>query len=63
MQYFSKQLTGTPVGTMLRAITDNPAWIGHYFQGWVAADGKIRVMCNAINANETKHIAPPYSGQ
>ena len=55
MKYFSKRLTGKPVGTMLRAITDLPDWRGHYWQGWVDADRNIRVIHNQI---KTPHIAP-----
>jgi hypothetical protein len=55
MKYFSKRLTGKPVGTMLRAITDHRDWRGHYWQGWVDADRNIRVIHNSIN---TSHVAP-----
>ena len=55
MKYFSKRLTGKPVGTMLRAITDHRDWRGHYWQGWVDADRSIRVIHNYQN---TAHIAP-----
>jgi hypothetical protein len=56
MNYFSRRLTGKPPGTMLRAITDYWEWKGHYWNGWVDADGKIRVIHNYHN---TTHIAPP----
>jgi hypothetical protein len=55
MLYFGQRLRGKPIGTMLRAITDLLAWRGHYWQGWVDADGKIRVVHNFHN---TQHIAP-----
>ena len=55
MKYFSQRLTGRPVGTMLRAITDLPDWRGHYWQGWVDADRNIRVIHNSI---KTSHLAP-----
>ena len=44
MEYFRKRLTGKPVGTMLRAITDHREWRSHYWQGWVDADQNIRVI-------------------
>lgn len=53
MQYFKNKLSGRPVGTMLRAIQDNPGWRGHYWQGWVDADGRIRVIHNYHN---TPHV-------
>ena len=49
MKYFSQRLTRKPVGTMMRAITDLPAWEGHYWQGWVDAARNIRVIHNSIN--------------
>jgi hypothetical protein len=55
MKYFSKRLTGKPPGTMLRAITDFWDWKGHYWQGWVDADGNIRVI---HNAHKTNYLAP-----
>jgi hypothetical protein len=51
MQYFSTRLRGRPVGTYLRAIQDHPSWRGHYWQGWVDADGRIRVIHNQINTS------------
>ncbi|MFZ6028598.1 MAG: hypothetical protein ACOYYS_12850 [Chloroflexota bacterium] len=52
MQYFRNKLWGKPAGTMIRAIQDHPGWRGHYWQGWVDADGKIRVVHNYYNTNE-----------
>lgn len=52
-QYFSRRLTGMPIGTMMRAIADHPDWRGHYWQGWVDAGGQIRVVHNSINTGET----------
>jgi hypothetical protein len=49
MQYFKTKLTGQPIGTYIKAIQDHPAWRGHYWQGWVDADGHIRVIHNNIN--------------
>jgi hypothetical protein len=49
MQYFRNKLGGRPVGTMLKAIQDHPSWRGHYWQGWVDADGRIRVIHNYHN--------------
>ena len=49
MQYFSRKLTGKNVGTFIRAITDHPSWRGHYWQGWVDADKKVRVIHNNHN--------------
>nr|VFK08714.1 MAG: hypothetical protein BECKLPF1236B_GA0070989_10047 [Candidatus Kentron sp. LPFa] len=52
MQYFKGKLWGKPKGTMLRAIQDHPSWRGHYWQGWVDADNKIRVTHNEHNTGE-----------
>jgi len=49
MQYFRTRLKGKPVGTYLKAIQDHPDWRGHYWQGWVDVDGKIRVIHNNHN--------------
>jgi hypothetical protein len=49
MKYFKKRLQGKPKGTMVRAIQDHRSWRGHYWQGWVDADGKIRVIHNHHN--------------
>ncbi|MBV9490724.1 MAG: hypothetical protein JO069_13530 [Verrucomicrobia bacterium] len=54
-KYFSYRLRGKPPGTMLRVIPDHPAWRGHYWKGWVDADGTIRVIHNHAN---TQEIAP-----
>jgi hypothetical protein len=51
MQYFQARLRGRPVGTYVRAIQDHPSWRGHYWQGWVDVDGKIRVIHNQINTS------------
>ena len=50
--YFRDKLKGKPVGTFLHAIQDHPEWRGHYWQGWVDADGKIRVIHNYHNTSE-----------
>jgi hypothetical protein len=55
MEYFSQHLSGKPVGTMLRAITNHRDWKGYYWKGWVDADRKIRVDSNNRN---TPYIAP-----
>src|SRR5271166_8849 len=55
MKYFSQRLSGKPVGTMLRAITNHRDWKGYYWKGWVDADRKIRVDSNHRN---TPYIAP-----
>jgi hypothetical protein len=52
--YFQARLAGKPVGTMMRAIQDNPRWRGHYWQAWVDADRNIRVIHNYHN---TGHLA------
>jgi hypothetical protein len=49
MQYFKKKLSGMPVGTYLRAIQDHTSWRGHYWEGWVDCDGKVRVIHNFEN--------------
>ena len=51
MQYFRAKLSGKPIGTMMRAIQNKSEWRGHYWQGWVDADGRIRVIHNAHNEN------------
>ena len=53
MVYFRNKLSGKPVGTMVRAIQDHPSWRGHFWDGWVAADGTIRVMHNHNNTGHT----------
>jgi hypothetical protein len=62
MAYFSQRLGGKAVGTMLRAITDHPKWKGHYWQGWVDADGKIRVIHNAHNTDAVAPAPAPGGG-
>ncbi|MDH3973534.1 MAG: hypothetical protein OEV42_04565 [Deltaproteobacteria bacterium] len=54
MKFFKNKLSGRPVGTMVRAIQDHKKWRGHYWQGWVDCDGKIRVIHNYHN---TPHVA------
>jgi hypothetical protein len=49
MQYFKSKLSGMPVGTYLRAIQDHTSWRGHYWEGWVDCDGKVRVIHNFEN--------------
>jgi hypothetical protein len=49
MLYFKEKLANKPVGTYIKAIADNPKWRGHYWQGWVDFDKKIRVIHNYHN--------------
>jgi hypothetical protein len=50
LNYFEHHLRGKPRGTSLKAITNNPNWVGGYFEGWVAFDGKIKVLYSAVPA-------------
>ncbi len=47
--YFKAKLSDKPIGTMMRVIQNNPRWRGHYWQGWVDADRRIRVIHNYHN--------------
>jgi hypothetical protein len=51
--YFKDRLTGKPVGTWIRAIQNHNSWRGHYWDGWVDADGAIRVIHNHNNTAAT----------
>ena len=51
--YFKERLTGKPVGTWIRAIQNHNSWRGHYWDGWVDADGAIRVIHNHNNTAAT----------
>jgi Concanavalin A-like lectin/glucanases superfamily len=46
MKYFASKLKGKPVGTMLRAITNQPGWEHLYWRAWVDANGNIPVAHN-----------------
>ena len=43
--YFKDKLKGKPLGTHIRAIANNPGtdWADYIWDGWVGADGKIKV--------------------
>jgi len=51
--YFRDRLAGKPVGTWIRAIQNHSIWRGHYWDGWVDADGAIRVIHNHNNTAAT----------
>lgn len=52
-QYFHRKLNGKPRGTFLRALSDHPDWQGHYWNGWVDNNLKVRVAHSYYNTKAT----------
>jgi len=54
-KYFLEKLSGKPKGTMIKVLADLRSgghdWSGHFWTGWVAADGSIRFVHNGINTS------------